>query len=279
MVADLIRDERAISVEELARTPHADIMQFEEVLMLLVSPDSGRQLKANADLTVLEDAENTYPIANGSPILYPTYISKYFLGSGIPLHYYEDSRMQYFLLSQIKQRGEINAPSSNIHYQRHLHRMKSFVEECKGIVLDVGCDDPSIGASLFPQGCRYIGLDPFSKAATTFRVVGVGEMLPFQTESVDNVVFNTSLDHILDYHQAIDDAFRVLKPGGFLYIASLVWIDNATLLRDAVHFHHFRDYELMGAVKNMGEIQKVSDYQYKDDRHRYGKFLSVKKSC
>lgn len=277
MTTELLRDERSISVGELASAPHASILQLEDVLAFLASPDSGHRLSVNAEFTVLADGENTYPIINCSPILYPSYISKYFSGEGMPLQYFDDPRLQYFLLSQIKQRGEINAPSSNIHYQRHLFRMKSFMAECNGVVLDVGCDDASIGASLFSRECKYVGLDPFSKAATTFRVVGVGEFLPFLNESVDNVIFNTSLDHILDYHQAIDEAFRVLKPGGLLIVASLVWDENATLLRDSVHFHHFRDYEILGAVKKQGEIQKVIDYPYKDDTHRYGKFLSVKK--
>ena len=192
------------------------------------------------------------------------------------MKYYDDSKLQYFLLSQIKQRGDINAASSNVHYKRHLFRMKEFVKNCRGTILDVGCDNVETSAALFNEECNYLGLDPFSSSKSNFRVVGVGEYLPFCDKSMDNVVFNTSLDHILDYHQALEEARRVLKPGGHIYLSTLIWTANASLLNDAVHFHHFREYEILGALEDM-HVEQAVRYQYKEDQHRYGLYLSAAK--
>lgn len=192
----LIKDERVLTVSQLNGQPHAKILSLSEIERFLASPDTGAALRIQGDQSGLTDGVHTYPVIHGTPILYPENIAEDFLGGGLELKYYDDSTLQYFLLSQIKQRGEINAASTNVHYQRHLFRMKEFVATCRGLVLDVGCDDVEISASLFNEDCRYIGLDPFSNSKSSFRVVGLGECLPIRDESIDNVVFNTSLDHI-----------------------------------------------------------------------------------
>lgn len=273
----LITDEREVSAERLRSRAHAKVMKLDEILPMLVSPEMLRPLVCSQDKTELADGSITYPIIEGIPVLYPEIISKAFLGPGLELKYYDNSKLQYFMLSQIKQRGEINADSSNTHYQRHLYRMKSFLEGCQGRVLDVGCDNVEISAALFGEDCRYVGLDPFAGTDSGFRVVGVGEFLPFADRSVDNVVFNTSLDHILDYHQAIDEASRVLVPGGSLYLITLAWTERATLLSDLVHFHHFREYEIFGSLRGF-EIIRTLRYRYKEDDHRYGLFVHASKS-
>ena len=47
--------------------------------------------------------------------------------------------------------------------------------------------------------------------------------MPFANNSFYNVLFNASLDHILDYHEEISEAFRVLTKIGYIYISSYVW--------------------------------------------------------
>lgn len=276
MMDTLIKDERVVTVEQLQGQPHARILSLAEILPMLASPDSHKPLRIKEDQSGMTDGDHGYPIVGGIPVLYPSVISEAFLGDGLQLKYYDDPKLQYFLLSQIKQRGEINAASISMPYQRHLFRMKEFLKNCRGTVLDVGCDNVDISASLLDEECCYIGLDPFSSSKSNFRIIGVGEFLPVCDESVDNVIFNTSLDHILDHHQALEEAQRVLKPGGSIYLATLVWTANASLLNDAVHFHHFREYEIMGALNGM-HIEQATRYQYKDDQHRHGLFVQATK--
>lgn len=268
----------SISIEDLKSQPGAHLLNFSEIIDLLKSPDKNELLTFDSVTNQLSDSSNMYPIVDGLPILYPNDLIHHFLNNGLDLNYFSDPKLQYFLLSQIKQRGEINAPSSSIHYQRHLYRMQEMVKDLNGLVLDIGCDDVSIGASLFSNKCKYIGIDPFSSNNSLFKVVGVGESLPFKDESFDVAVFNTSLDHILDYHLAIDEAFRVLKKDGILIISTLIWISDASLLNDSVHFHHFRDFEIQGALLTRGEIVKIQNYKYKEETKRYGMFISARKN-
>lgn len=278
MEKSILSDERYVETDELFSSPHSRILQFEEVVNDLISPDSGEKLSFDKTLSQLNTNDYTYPIKNGIPILYPSYLTKPFMGKGLEMDYYSDSRLQYFLLSQIKQKGEINAPSTSIHYQRHLFRMKEFMKPFSGKVLDIGCDDVNIGASLCNDSCTYVGIDPFSSFNGDFKIVATGEFLPFKNESFDVVMFNTSLDHILDYHTGIDEAFRILKPGGVLIVSTIIWKERANLLSDAVHFHHFREYEISGCLSEKGILVNEIRYNYKSDMHRYGLYVAYRKN-
>ncbi len=277
MVPDLINNTECTTAADLVKEPHSAKMSLEEVLPILISPDTGNKLEINDGGNLLTDKGVDYPIKSGSPVLYPKAISSAFLSNGLSLDYYNDPELQYYLLSQIKQHGEVNAPSESTAYQRHLFRMKDFLQGFNGLVLDIGCDDINIGAALLSADSKYLGLDPFSTNTQQFKIIGVGEALPFSDNVFDVAIFNTSLDHILDYHTAINEAYRVLKPGGVLVICTLVWINNASLIRDIVHFHHFREFEIIGAMSQTGKIVKEKRYPYKDDKHRYGLFVASQK--
>ena len=244
------KDERIVSVEELSFAEHAKLLSFSAVLKIIASPDTGNRLQVMENGGFLSDGKYKYAVLNQNIILLPEKLQPYFDQKlVIPAACSSvDPFLQYFYLSTIKQSGDIgaiNAPFDGIHYKRHLFRMRELLSSAEGVVLDVGCDDRKIGASLLPESVRYLGLDPFSSNADELRLVGVGECLPICDASVDGVVFNTSLDHILDWRKAIDEAYRVLRPGGVVFICSLAWSKNAELFNDSVHFHHFREDELL----------------------------------
>lgn len=276
-----VRDERTLSRTNALLSPHADFSPWPEILSKLASPDSGRPLYLDDNSGLLVDnVGNRYPYRGALPLLIPARLQDYFSDFlSVPLGAADDAFWQYFLLSSIKQSGlagAINAPSDDMHYQRHLFRMREFLQNARGLVLDVGCDDPQVGAGLLPASARFVGLDPFCRRPEPFRVIGFAEYLPFLDQVLDNVVFNTSLDHILDWRRAVHEAVRVLVPGGTLYVSTLVWNQSADLVTDAVHFHHFREYEIFGALSGM-EITQERHYDYKGNSHRHGLYLALKK--
>jgi len=278
MPPGLLRDESSIAPLDLSSEPHAVIASMEEILPFLAAPDSGRCLELNSEKSCLTDGQHDYPVRQGLPVLMPERLQPYFVERlSVPYSLDHDAFLQYFLLASIKQSGQINAPSGDVHYQRHLFRMRHLLKSCRGLTLDVGCDDPEIGAGLLPAGCLYVGLDPFSAQKAGFRIVGTGEYLPFADQSVSNVIFNTSLDHILDWKRAVNEAHRVLGAGGSLFICTLAWVEKADLMGDSVHFHHFSEPEILAALDGFN-ISSSYRYAYKEDGHRYGLYLSAQKS-
>ena len=239
---------------------------------LLVSPDGNKELHFISE-TTLGDGKQTYGMRFGSPLLFPTAVTNNWHEGQIPLSYSNNSLTQYVLLSQIKQFGEINAPGDSVPYLKHSYRFKTFCQELSGLILDVGCDTPSRSMQLLPRSCQYLGLAPYAGQGE-FRIIGLGEILPIKDRTVDAVLFNTSLDHILDYHTAIEEAWRVLKPGGSIVIATYAWLERATLLTDSVHFHHFREYEILGSLQERFQIENISRYEDpKQASHRYGLYV------
>jgi len=85
-----------------------------------------------------------------------------------------------------------------------------------GIVLDVGCGTQYLPTYADTSACRFIGIDPLPgepERAFDF-VQGIGEYLPFRDDSFDQVLFATSLDHMLVPRRALAEARRIVRPGG-----------------------------------------------------------------
>jgi ubiquinone/menaquinone biosynthesis C-methylase UbiE len=98
-------------------------------------------------------------------------------------------------------------------------------------VLDIGCGGGATSATFGYYGAQYIGLDHSSNAARYslrhlrgaggdgFTVQGNAESLPIRDGSIDVVYSNGVLHHTPNFLTAMDEAYRVLRPGGTAIIA------------------------------------------------------------
>ena len=102
---------------------------------------------------------------------------------------------------------------------------------CDKVVLDIGCGSGTSGAIFGYRGAFYIGIDhsrhAASQALRNLRALGAGgftaqgdaEALPIRDSSIDVVYSNGVLHHTPNFSTAVDEAYRVLKPGGKAIIA------------------------------------------------------------
>lgn len=257
----------------------AKILTLLDVLSrnLLVELGGSRPIKEPSNSQgKLSDGVRRYHLINGSPLLMPQSIEQIVLGErsdDLP----KSSTVQYYQISLLKQQGETNADPRTAAVPRHQYRWRSFCKDLNGLVVDIGGGDPLLSASLLPPECEYLSVEPYP-IDSIFSIIAMGEVLPVRSASVDVVTFNTSLDHILDYHTAIDEAARVIKSDGVICLASYVWLDRATLLSDAVHFHHFREFEIVGSLERHFRISEIK--RYKDPKgsdHRIGFYVRARK--
>ncbi len=272
---NLIESYDFLTPNELSKKKHSRILSLKEILSKKIYADPINKEILEDDLRINKFC---FDLFKGSAILFPRSILDNMINWETPLKYYSEPLIQYHLLSQIKGKSDINAPSYSRAANKHFFRIKKFCENLdQGLLLDVGCDRPSLSSLFYPEGIDYHGIDP-SFSNDEFKTIGMAEFLPFVDLSFDYVSFNTSLDHILDYHTAIQESYRVLKKKGNLIIASYVWKDKATLLKDNVHFHHFREYEIFGALEKYFSIEKSIRYEDpKGETHRYGIYIMAKK--
>jgi SAM-dependent methyltransferase len=90
-------------------------------------------------------------------------------------------------------------------------------------VLEVGCGAGKWLTLLASEGCDVAGLDPSDEmlAIARGRVNGdlrrgTAEALPWEDASFDRVIYVNALHHFVDPPRALEEAWRVLRPGGRL---------------------------------------------------------------
>ncbi len=93
-------------------------------------------------------------------------------------------------------------------------------------VLDVGCGGGLLSAALAALGFSVTGVDPSRRSVAAARanttatyVAGLGERLPFADASYDAAVVAEVLEHAADAGGVVDEAARVLRPGGVICFA------------------------------------------------------------
>jgi ubiquinone/menaquinone biosynthesis C-methylase UbiE len=98
-------------------------------------------------------------------------------------------------------------------------------------ILDVGCGTGVFTLDFLARGAQVVGLDisrPMLRYAVKktanhpfFTVQGDMLHLPFKDDSFDKSVSITALEFIADAKSAVDELFRVTKPGGYVVVATL----------------------------------------------------------
>ena len=263
------------TIEELKRAPHPKLYDsYKAHADLLVDPVTKEALRSTEE--GLLSSSFCYPIIKGTtPILLPHKV----IDNSNLAYDTQDPLIQYSYLAYVKAQGDTNASYDSDGYKRYLFLASEFYKNVNlsGLTLDVGCDNTMVSSLVFPSKCKYVGIEPALKENKS-GIVGMAEFLPFRDATFENVVFNTSLDHILDYHTALEEANRVLKPNGTLVVATNVWYKDATLLRDIVHFHHFRTSQLEVALNQIGELSIYNHECLRSLKNRGFSFFHVRKN-
>ncbi|SMB96526.1 Methyltransferase domain-containing protein [Thermanaeromonas toyohensis ToBE] len=124
-------------------------------------------------------------------------------------------------------------------------------------ILDVGCGDGWLAEEL-PQYCwKGVELDPVllrrALAKGIAVVAGRAEELPFANGSFDGVCLLDVLEHLVDDRKAVEEAWRVLKWGGLLFVSvplhPALWSAHDEMCG---HFRRYRKKELRRMLGECG---------------------------
>jgi SAM-dependent methyltransferase len=121
--------------------------------------------------------------------------------------------------------------------EAHLHTiltrlgaLRSF--EAGAALLDIGSAQGCFLIAAARRGWKASGLEPWDEAravATRLAeqegvgvevVAGVAESLPWPDQHFDVVLANSVMEHVLDANRVMQEAYRVLKPGGIFWFSS-----------------------------------------------------------
>lgn len=99
-------------------------------------------------------------------------------------------------------------------------------EYARGRLLDVGCGNKPYAEKFAERVSRYIGIEMPGTQSTrpVVDVYASALALPFPANAFDTVLTNEVLEHVPEPKRLLEEAYRVLKPEGFLILtAPLTW--------------------------------------------------------
>jgi ubiquinone/menaquinone biosynthesis C-methylase UbiE len=153
------------------------------------------------------------------------------------------------------------------------------------LILDAGCGTGIFTTDFLAAGCRVVGLDisqPMLKWASgkaerePFSVIeGDMRQLPFRDGVFDKTVSITALEFIFEAKEAIDELFRVTRPGGVVVAATLnslsPWAERRTAKtrkgqRHILENAYYRSgNELLGFSSYPGTAKSVVHFDKNDE--------------
>jgi len=145
---------------------------------------------------------------------------------------------------------------SKISLKQHLSKELStyFPKGGPGkIVLDLGCGDEKHRGTCEYAEFQYVGIDYDNPGAS---ILGDAHALPLKSESVDFILCLTVLEHIR-YHQIMmEEAFRVLKPGG-LFLGTSAFLEPF----HSDSYYHSTHLGLYNSLTDGGfDVQMIAPY-------------------
>lgn len=168
--------------------------------------------------------------------------------------------------------------------ERDIDVMDRLIDVAGKRIVDAGCGEGGLARALVERGAEVIALEPDPVQAATnrdeleggaisFFEVGA-EAMPVDDGCVDGVIFSMSLHHVpvALMGEAIGEAKRVLRPGGFLYVLEPEAGGSYTEL--AKPFHDESEERLAaegvlkestaGAFRSHEEVRFVARYSFDD---------------
>lgn len=119
------------------------------------------------------------------------------------------------------------------------------------LCLEVGCGQEDLSASMEKKGYYWIGLDSRLRPKITVR--GDAHHLPFRNDCIDKILCFKVLEHLRNPFQALREASRVLKKGGYI-IGSVAFLEpyhNS--------YYHFTHIGIRTALEQAGfKIDEIS---------------------
>jgi 2-polyprenyl-3-methyl-5-hydroxy-6-metoxy-1,4-benzoquinol methylase len=97
----------------------------------------------------------------------------------------------------------------------------------KGLVLDIGCGTGIISKKMNAEGLQPIGLDISEFALIKYHkrnlkgiIADLESCIPFDDGLFDKIWISEVIEHVRNYENLISEIYRVLKPGGILYLTT-----------------------------------------------------------
>jgi SAM-dependent methyltransferase len=119
----------------------------------------------------------------------------------------------------------------------------------KGRLLDIGCGNKPYQDWLRPFSTEHIGCDIIQSSSNCVDVICEATQIPLENNSFDTVFSTQTIEHVGDFQEMVNEAFRVLKPGGhFIVSGPMYW----PLHEEPYDFHRFTKHGFAHTLTKAG---------------------------
>lgn len=140
----------------------------------------------------------------------------------------------------------------------------------RGAILDIGAGSGHFFEQLRGRCRLYVGVEPSRSALASFQPEpgklicrGYGEELPFQSELFDGVVVKATLDHCFDPPAVLRESYRVLKPGGEIFVLltnDAAWYKRVLKGHNAARKKGCTDHNFFFSAANVASMLSEAGY-------------------
>jgi SAM-dependent methyltransferase len=111
--------------------------------------------------------------------------------------------------------------SEFLFYSNFLKPLKEAIDNYGiGDILDIGCGNKPYLQYFTNQTGKYIGCDVVQSSLGTVDVLCEATKIPLPNSEFDTVISTQVIEHVSEPQQMIHEAYRLLKPNGYLIISS-----------------------------------------------------------
>ncbi|MEO6133547.1 MAG: class I SAM-dependent methyltransferase [Ginsengibacter sp.] len=112
-----------------------------------------------------------------------------------------------------------------LHYKPfHRDLYRAIRDYAKGNVLDIGCGNKPYKDIFGTQISKYVGCDIMQSHLNKVDVLCEANNIPVDSSSFETVFSTQTIEHVEDHQGLVNEAFRLLKPGGYFIVAGpFVW--------------------------------------------------------
>jgi SAM-dependent methyltransferase len=119
----------------------------------------------------------------------------------------------------------------------------------KGKLIDIGCGNKPYAEMLLPHITEYIGCDIIQSSNNCVDVLCEATKIPLPNDSFDTAFSTQTIEHVGDFQDMVNEAFRLLKPGWhFIVSGPMYW----PLHEEPYDFHRFTKHGFAHTLQKAG---------------------------
>ena len=229
-------------------------MELEKLIPLLRCPQTHQGLELGEQELAAIDADTRYPITENVPDLRcaPSTLS-------INTPWYEPwEDLEHVTLAYPP--VTVSSESLPVHLDRYLASIAG--DDGNGrCILEIGCGNRQCESWFTKRGFKYVGSDIDHRGQGP-HILADAHNLPFMDGSFDLVTSMAVTEHLVSPITAVQEIFRVLKPGG-TYFGSSAFV---YCFHDKASFHHMSHAGLLYILRVAGfEVDRLwPDWLYQN---------------